>query len=342
MAVSNRLAPQQKNEVAESKPKFSTFMNQADTLSMVKNAVGENGVQHFTTSIISAVSTTPDLAKCTYPSIISAALVGNALNLSPTPVCGQFFMVPFKNNKLSKFYKEDVYEAQFVLGYKGYLQLAYRTGAYKVINVVPIKKGEFVRWDPIEEKLTYNLIEDDVEREEAETVGYYAYYEYLSGTRKAMYWSKHKMMLHADKYSPAFSMNATNGQYPKVSFADYEAGNYNKKDEWLYSSFWYKNFDDMACKTLLRQLISKWGIMSIELEKAFMYDGAVIDEQQQPHFLDNADLLPEIVQEDEPVVAESTVVEQEVKTEVVTVEPVMVDAEENQQEDIESLFFGEV
>ena len=341
MAVSNRLAPHN-TEVVEKKPTFSTFMNQADTLAMVKNAVGENGVQHFTTSIISAVSINPDLAKCTYPSIISSALVGNALHLSPTPACGQFFMVPFKNNKLSKLYKKDIYEAQFVLGYKGYLQLAYRTGAYKVINVVPIKQGEFVSWDPIEEKLIYNLIEDDVEREEAETVGYYAYYEYLAGTRKAMYWSKRKMMKHADKYSPAFSMNATHGKYPKVSFADYEAGKYKKEDEWLYSSYWYKNFDDMGCKTLLRQLISKWGIMSIELEKAFMYDGAVIDENQQPHFLDNTDFMPETAQDSDPVVAEVTVVEQEEKVEPITVEPAMVDPVDNQQEDIESLFFGEV
>ena len=80
------------------------------------------------------------------------------------------------------------------------------------------------------------------------------------------------MINHADRYSPAFSKDATFGKYPKVSFADYCAGNYPKTDEWKYSSFWYKNFDAMAYKTMLRQLISKWGIMSVELQMAFEED----------------------------------------------------------------------
>ena len=81
---------------------------------------------------------------------------------------------------------------------------------------------------------------------------------------------------HADRYSAAFSATATGGKYPKVSFVDYEAGNYNKNDEWLYSSFWYKDFDAMGKKTMLRQLISKWGIMSIEMEQGLVSDNRAI------------------------------------------------------------------
>ena len=84
------------------------------------------------------------------------------------------------------------------------------------------------------------------------------------------------MIAHADRYSPAFSAGATGGKYPKVSFADYEAGRYDKNDEWLYSSFWYKNFDGMAKKTMLRQLISKWGIMSTDMAQAIESDSATI------------------------------------------------------------------
>ena len=85
------------------------------------------------------------------------------------------------------------------------------------------------------------------------------------------------MEAHADKYSPAFSKEATVvknkfGEKTKVSFADYEAGNYDSKDAWMYSSFWYKDFDGMAYKTMLRQLISKWGIMSTEMQQAFSSD----------------------------------------------------------------------
>ena len=92
------------------------------------------------------------------------------------------------------------------------------------------------------------------------------------------------MIEHADKYSPAFSANATGGKYPKVSFADYEAGKYDKNDEWLYSSFWYKNFDGMAKKTMLRQLISKWGIMSTEMAQAVTLDNAVTEISQSGIF----------------------------------------------------------
>lgn len=84
------------------------------------------------------------------------------------------------------------------------------------------------------------------------------------------------MIAHADRYSPAFSRDATGGKFPKVSFADYEAHNYPAKDEWLYSSFWYKDFDGMAQKTMLRQLISKWGIMSVDLQRAFEMDDKIM------------------------------------------------------------------
>ena len=89
-----------------------------------------------------------------------------------------------------------------------------------------------------------------------------AYFEMKNGYVKRLYWSKEKMLNHADKYSQAFSKEATTGKFPKVSFADYEAGNYDPKTEWQYSSFWYKNFDEMAKKTMLRQLL-----MELQLKK---------------------------------------------------------------------------
>ena len=95
------------------------------------------------------------------------------------------------------------------------------------------------------------------------------------------------MLSYADKYSATFSLYATGGTYPKVSYADYEAGKYNKKDEWKYSSFWYKDFDGMACKTMLRQLIGKWGIMSIEMQRAYESDMGVISENGSVDYVDN-------------------------------------------------------
>ena len=108
-------------------------------------------------------------------------------------------MVPFKNKK------KGVTEAQFQLGYKGYIQLAIRSGYYKKLNVLAIKEGELIRYNPLEEEIEVSLIEDDIEREETPTAGYYAMFEYENGFKKSMYWSKKKMLAHADKYSAAFS-----------------------------------------------------------------------------------------------------------------------------------------
>lgn len=108
-------------------------------------------------------------------------------------------------------------------------------------------------------------------------------FELVNGFRKTMYWSKAQMLAHADKYAPAFYKDAGKvktkyGEKQRVSYADYEAGNYDPRDSWMYSSFWYKNFDGMAYKTMLRQLISKWGVMSIDLQKAFEGDMATLSQ----------------------------------------------------------------
>jgi recombination protein RecT len=115
-------------------------------------------------------------------------------------------------------------------------------------------------------------------------------FEYNNGFRKSIYWSKKKMLSHADKYSKAFSVKEIKSDNPaksRVSFEDFENGNYPKEDAWKYSSFWYQNFDEMALKTMLRQLISKWGIMSIDLQKAYESDNAVINEDMKPTFVDS-------------------------------------------------------
>lgn len=159
-------------------------------------------------------------------------------------------------------------------GDKGYIQLAYRSGQYIDLDARPVVDGEYKGLDKYTGRPLFEWIEDDAIREQLPVVGYMAYFELVNGARKVLYWSKEKMLAHADRYSPAFSRDATGGRYPKVSFADYEAGNYPSKDAWLYSSFWYKDFDAMACKTMLRQLISKWGPVSIEMETAITQDAA--------------------------------------------------------------------
>lgn len=329
MAVQNSLAKR------PTKTGLTAYLTQDAVKKQINSVVGGKNGTRFISSIVSAVQTTPALQECTNPSILSAALLGEALNLSPSPQLGQFYMVPFDNKK------KGVKEAQFQLGYKGYIQLAVRSGYYKRLNVMAIKEGELVRYDPLNEEIEVNLIEDDIVREETPTTGYFAMFEYENGFKKTMYWSKQKMLSHADKYSQAFHMNAVESDNPRrqrVSYEDYLKGNYPKSDEWKYSSFWYKDFDGMAMKTMLRQLISKWGIMSIDLQTAVDKDMAVIHEDGSAEYVENE-------QEAENVVADQEL--NEVSEEAQKAEPVQSgdaaapEQEANGQMRMEEAFFSQ-
>lgn len=274
MSVSNSLTKKD-----DKKMTFSAFISSEAMKRKINEMVGGTKGQQFVTSIISAVSTNPQLAECDNASIVSAALLGQALNLSPSPQLGQYYIIPF--NKTIKNEDGTSYQikiAQFQLGYKGYIQLAIRSGYYKKINVLAIKEGELIKYDPLSEEIEVKLIEDDELRESTSTIGYYAMFEYMNGFRKTLFWSKKKMLSHADKYSMAFNAES----YKKLL-----DGQIAQKDLWKYSSYWYKDFDGMAYKTMLRQLISKWGIMSIDMQIAMEKDMAEIKEDGSYEYVDS-------------------------------------------------------
>lgn len=244
---------------------IAAYLTRDAVKNQINSIVGSKDGQRFISAIVSAVNANPALQECTNQSILSGALLGESLKLSPSPVMGNYYLVPYKDSKTGTTV------AQFQMGYKGYIQLAIRSGYYKKLNVIAIKEGELVRFDPLNEEIEVNLIEDEEEREKAETIGYFATYTYMNGFKKSIYWSKKKMIAHAERYS---------------------AG-YRKKSG---HTFWEKDFDAMAYKTMLRQLISKWGIMSIDLTQALENDMAVINEDNSKVFVDN-----DIIVEDEPV-----------------------------------------
>lgn len=268
MAENNSLMNAQNN-----KPTFSTFMTSKAVQNRIGNMIGGADGPRFISAVVSAVSVNPMLSECDYGTILSAALLGESLKLSPSPQLGQYYMVPFNDKKRGQKV------AQFQLGYKGYIQLAIRSGQYKKLNVLAIKEGELVRFDPLNEEIEVRLIEDENERERATTIGYYAMFEYTNGFRKAMYWSREKMMAHADKYSMAFNA---------AKYRDLLDGKIPQSEMWKYSSFWYKDFDGMAYKTMLRQLISKWGVMSIDLQTALNKDMAVTYGDGSVEYVDNS------------------------------------------------------
>lgn len=280
-----------KNQLSENKqqPKFSAAIQSKTYQKLIQNTLGDSKrAERFTASIITVVANNMKLQECDAGTILSGALLGESLNLSPSPQLGQYYLVPYEQKiKEDGKVKGTILKAQFQLGYKGYLQLAIRSGYYKKINVLPIKMGELEYFDPLEEEIKVHMIEDEEIRENADTIGYYAMFEYLNGFKKAIYWSKKKMESHANTYSKAFDLKKKRML---------EKGEIPEYDLWRYSSFWYKDFDGMACKTMLRQLISKWGIMSIELQNAYEKDMSVIHEDGSTEYIDTQ--IPE--QQSEP------------------------------------------
>lgn len=237
---------------------FTSFMTSTAVQKKVNEVVGGERGQRFISSIVSAVTTNPLLKECTNESIFSGALLGESLNLSPSPQLGLFYLVPFNDKERGKV-------AQFQLGFRGYINLAIRTGQYKDIDTIEIREGEYLGRDKESGKQKFEFIEDENERESKPIIGYMAYFEMINGFTKKIYWTKEKMEAHALKYSQAYKKDKTK----KTSY-----------------SFWTNNFDEMAFKTLLRQLISKWGVMSIDMQTAFEKDMAVIKENGDFDYVD--------------------------------------------------------
>lgn len=261
------------NELAKAKKTtIAGYLANEAVKQNVEGIVGEKDTQRFISSVVSAVQTNPELSKCTNASIVSAALLGHSLNLPQSPQIGMFYMVPFKNKKKvqdenGKETTIDVYEATFQLSYRGMLQLAMRSGQYKAINVTDIREGEVASYNPIEDAYEFTPETDMNKRMELKVIGYYAYFEMINGFKKGIYWTKEQIENHAKKYSAAYR----NG----------------------WNSLWKSDFDAMAKKTMLRQLISKWGIMSVEMERAYVGDQAVIREDGTPDYIDNVPDEPE-------------------------------------------------
>ena len=269
---------------------FSVAVNTPSMQKLIANALHDPArCARFTASIVSAVSVNQALQNCDRNTVISGALLGESLNLSPSPQLGQYYLVPFNNKK------KGIQDAQFVLGYKGYVQLALRSCQYKSINVEIVKQGEYKGRDPMTGDPRFQFLEDDDEWERLPVIGYMASFEYLNGFRKVLYWSKEKMMNHADRYSATFSRKA---------YENLTAGNIPQGDMWKYSSFWYKDFDSMAKKTMLRQLISKWGIMSTDMQSAYESDSRVIEETE------SGQLVPQVEEEPPQQIEEPQAAEQ--------------------------------
>lgn len=244
------------------KPKFSVAIQGDVYQNLIKQTLRDKKkADRFIAGVMSAVSANPTLQECEAGSILSSALLAETLGLAHSPSLGQYYIVPYNVKQKDGNYLK---VGQFQIGFKGFLALAMRSGQYKKLNVISVKEGEFKGFNPLTEELNVEFIQDFDEREKANTIGYYAMFELSNGFSKAIYWTKDKMIKHATRYSKAYR---------------------NKEG----SSFWLteEGFTDMAYKTMLRQLISKWGIMSTEFQQAYESDMSVIKEDGTKVYVDN-------------------------------------------------------
>lgn len=209
----------------------------------VKDLLKDEGGS-FIASVINISRGSETLQLCEPVALWGAAIKSAAVKLPIEPALGYACIVPFKNNKTDK------YEPTFIIQVKGLIQLALRTGQYKDIMTSPIYEDELISYDPIRDKVVLvDKMPENPKRydEKSKPVGYYARIELMNGFSKESYWDLRKIMNHVVKYVPTYD---------------------KKKKEFYYGSYWTKNFDRMAEKTVLRYVLTGWGIMSVEMRNA--------------------------------------------------------------------------
>ena len=224
-----------------------------------ENLLGKRAGE-FTTSLMSAVNSNPVLQDCPPDTVVKAAIVAAGMNLPINPNLGFAYIIPYNNKKKEKttlasgkvVWKESYQmEAQFQMGYKGFIQLAQRSNQFKRINASDVRYGEYQGIDRMSGEVKINWEEDDEKREKLKVVGYVGYFKLLNGFEKELYMSVEELTNHAKKYSQSF-----------------------KKGYGL----WVDQFDVMAKKTVLKLLISKYGALSTSLQEAILADQAAVEE----------------------------------------------------------------
>lgn len=213
---------------------FNSMLSREGYQKRFNELLGKRAPQ-FIGSLVSMINDEPRMIQAFYDSpnsIIKAALRAASYDLPIDPTLGQAYVVPFKN--------KGKMEAVFILGYKGMYQLAVRTGVYKRINVVDVHEGELVKWDRLTEEAEFKFVDDDEEREKLPIIGYCGYFELTNGMKKTIYMTKEQIENHEKKF---------------------RKGDYMGK-------VWKEDWESMAAKTVLRRLLGKWGLLSVNYQNA--------------------------------------------------------------------------
>ena len=237
-------------------------MNNSYYQTLLQNTLKDNKGT-FTTSLMELATSDEKLLQCAPNALMAEALKAASLHLPLNKQLGQCYILPFKNH--------GVMTPTLVVGTKGYLQLAMRTGKYETINSDVVYEGELKGYD----KVTGNLDLSGV-RTSNVPIGYFAYMKMKNGFSKLLYMSLDEVCLYAKQYSPTvkFSEKATPATLKELALKQAASGVSDGVG-------WYSNFESMALKTVLRRLLSKWGELSIENNDILNIDEAPSAEQQR-------------------------------------------------------------
>lgn len=236
VAKNNMYGNVQEKETATLKEFLGSDVAKKQMKALLKDKAG-----YFAMALMQVVDGNEQLKNAEPQSIFNAGIASAILGLPIEKNLGFSYIVPYGD------------KAQFQIGYKGFIQLALRTGQYKLINSTAIKEGEIKLKNRLTGEIDFNFIEDDDLRDSLKTIGYASYIEFNNGFRNTLYMSMKQVQAHAQKYSKSFGYK---------------------------NSVWTTNFDAMALKTVLKLNLAKFGALSVDFEKALQLDGATINKVQ--------------------------------------------------------------
>ena len=231
---------------------FNNFIANPRTQDYLTTVLAEKKAS-FVNNITALVSNNAALQVCRPDTLMFASLKATALDLPLDQNLGFAYVLPYKDNKTG------VTSAQFQMGYKGFVQLALRTGQFKTLNATDVREGELVGKDFVTGELTFKEAEN---RESLPVIGYVGYFKLLNGFEKYLYMTMAEMKAHALRFSQTY-----------------------KKGYGLWADD--NMFDSMAKKTVIKLLISKYAPLSVEMRDAIKADQAVMNKPEEYEYVDN-------------------------------------------------------
>lgn len=259
-ALKNQLAEKSTQVVDPSKLGFKALMNTPAMKKKFTDILHEKS-DSFMGSLMTLVGGDNYLSQAEPMTIIASALKAATMDLPIDKNLGYAYVVPFNRSEKvgNKWVKHN--EAQFILGYKGYIQLAQRSGQYKALNALAIYDGQLIDWNPLTEEFTF----DYKSKVSDEVIGYVGFFELLNGFKKTVYWTKQEIESHRIKNAKGY-------------------------DKEKLSGAWVDNYDSMAIKTVLRNMLSKWGLLSVEMQSAITSDEKVFRVDENNDLIEETDL----------------------------------------------------